>query len=235
MIEWRGPLPTTNFTHGRSGNPITLFVDHWIGMGTLESAESHFKDPASRVSAHFGIGQDGRIWQWVALEDTAYHAGDWDNNLLSIGIEHEAHPTLPPSVALYKASAWLHRHLAEQYHITLSERTVLEHRSIRPTQCPGTVDIKRIVKEATTVPPIPQQNTPPEYAGQSAAYLQLAVGQVAHCVGIWKYIDGEDRPRDEKFYAHSPGAYYKEIYPLAEDNTTQHLDARPAKFFIVVA
>jgi N-acetyl-anhydromuramyl-L-alanine amidase AmpD len=33
------------------------------------------KDPTSRLSAHYFIGQDGRIAQLVSEDDTAYPAG----------------------------------------------------------------------------------------------------------------------------------------------------------------
>lgn len=148
-IEWRGPLPTTNYMAGRSGNPITVIVDHWVGSGTLESAEARFKKPGEQVSAHFGIGTDGRIVQWVALEDTAFHSGQFQANCLSVGIEHEATPGLAPSDALYRSSAWLHRHLSEHYGIRLEVgRTVRPHNYYKATQCPGTLDLTRIVREA---------------------------------------------------------------------------------------
>ena|SRR3990167_9399214 len=139
-----------NYMEGRSGNPVSLVIDHWVGAGTLESAEARFKKPGEQASAHFGIGSDGRIWQWVALGDTAYHCGNFQANMLSVGIEHEATPGLPPSEALYRSSAWLHRHLSEQYGIRLEVgRTVRPHNFYQATQCPGTLSLEWIVKEAT--------------------------------------------------------------------------------------
>jgi hypothetical protein len=148
-IEWVGPAADPNFLIGRSGNPISLIVDHWVGAGTLEQAIAHFKDGNAVVSAHYIVGTTGRIVQVVADEDTAYQAGDWTTNLLSIGIEHEATPTLVPSDALYAASAWLHRYLADKHHLTLAVgTTVKRHRDIVPTACPGTLDVERIVHTA---------------------------------------------------------------------------------------
>ena len=148
MIEWRGPLPTSNYTRERQGNPINLIVIHWVGIGTLESAEARFKKPNEKSSAHYGIGQDGRIWQWVAEYDTAYHCGNWTKNLLSIGIEHEATTTQLPSEELYRRSAWLVGDIAKRYGIPLDRQHIIQHKDIKPTQCPGTVDIDRIIREA---------------------------------------------------------------------------------------
>ena len=147
-IEWLGPLPESNYSETRFGSPVTLIIDHWMNS-TFDSALAHFRNPAAKVSAHFLVGRDGRIGQVVSLNDTAYHSGNFDKNTLSIGIEHEASPTMAPTDALYAASAWLHRMLATQFDLTLEVgATVLPHRSIVPTQCPGTLDLDRIVREA---------------------------------------------------------------------------------------
>jgi len=101
------------------------------------------------VRLQFVIGHDGRIAQLVSEDDTAYHAGKFEGNLRSIGIEHEAGPAMPPSDALYAASAQLHLQIANRHGLDLSVgTTVLPHHAIVPTECPGTLDLDRIVREA---------------------------------------------------------------------------------------
>jgi hypothetical protein len=147
-VVWRGPIPQSNFTVGREGNAVDVIVDHWTVV-MFEGAIRRFKDPASRLSAHYVIGQDGRVAQLVSEGDTAYHAGKFDVNLRSIGIEHEASPTMAPTDALYAASAKLHREIAARHGLTLKVgRTVLPHHAIVPTECPGTLDLDRIVRDA---------------------------------------------------------------------------------------
>lgn len=147
-IEWLGPVPASNHMPGRSGNPVTLIVDHWMDA-PFDSALARFMRDGSEVSAHYLIGQTGRIAQVVRDADTAYHAGEWTTNTLSIGVEHEASPTQVPSDALYAASAWLHAKLAVDHDLDLIEDiTVKPHRSIVPTQCPGTLDLARIIRQA---------------------------------------------------------------------------------------
>jgi len=147
-IVWRGPIPENNLTIGREGNAVELIVDHWTVV-MFEGAIRRFKDPASRLSAHYVIGQDGRIAQLVSEGDTAYHAGKFDVNLRSIGIEHEASPMMAPTDALYAASAQLHREIAARHGLALSVGgTVLPHHAIVPTECPGTLDLDRIVRDA---------------------------------------------------------------------------------------
>jgi hypothetical protein len=147
-VVWRGPIPQSNFTVGREGNAVDVIVDHWTVV-MFEGAIRRFKDPASRLSAHYVIGQDGRVAQLVSEGDTAYHAGKFDVNLRSIGIEHEASPTMAPTDALYAASAKLHREIAARHGLTLKVGgTVLPHHAIVPTECPGTLDLDRIVRDA---------------------------------------------------------------------------------------
>ncbi|MGH2471677.1 MAG: N-acetylmuramoyl-L-alanine amidase [Candidatus Limnocylindria bacterium] len=141
-------MPASNYTVGRGGSSIDLIVDHWTVV-MFESAIRRFKNPASILSAHYVIGSDGRIAQLVSEDDTAYHAGLFSVNERSIGIEHEAGPAMPPSDALYAASARLHADIASRYALTLKTgATVLRHHAILPTECPGTLDLDRIVRAA---------------------------------------------------------------------------------------
>jgi N-acetyl-anhydromuramyl-L-alanine amidase AmpD len=141
-------VPASNHTVGRDGNTVELIVDHWTVV-MFDGAIRRFKDPASILSAHYVIGSDGRIAQLVSEEDTAYHAGVFSVNQRSIGIEHEAGPAIPPSEALYSASARLHADIASRHGLALAVgKTVLPHRAIVPTECPGSLDLDRIVREA---------------------------------------------------------------------------------------
>src|SRR5437870_2554952 len=148
-IQWRGPVPSSNYFVGRDRSHVELIVDHWTVV-IFEGAIRRFKEPASILSAHYVVGQDGRIAQLVSEDDTAYHAGKYDVNLRSIGIEHEAGPAMPPTDALYAASAQLHREIADRHVLALEVgKTVLPHHAIVPTECPGTLDLDRIVREAS--------------------------------------------------------------------------------------
>ena len=147
-IQWRGPVPASNHAAGRGGSSVELIVDHWTVV-MFEGAIRRFKDPTSILSAHYVIGSDGRIAQLVSEDDTAYHAGVFSMNQRSIGIEHEAGPAMPPSDALYAASARLHADIASRYGLALEVGvSVLPHHAIVPTECPGTLELDRIVREA---------------------------------------------------------------------------------------
>ena len=66
---------------------------HGTAMGSAEAALTRLCDPAAEVSAHYLVGEDGRVWALVSEERRAWHAGagSWggraDINSRSIGIE----------------------------------------------------------------------------------------------------------------------------------------------------
>jgi len=147
---------TINFEQGRRGNKIDKIILHWI-VGTLESADATFANPQRVASAHYGIG-DGEVHQYVNDQDTAYHAGNFGVNLTSIGIEHEGGWEISPGVRMkpsdktHETSGKLVAALSKKYNIPLTREHIKGHKevSLSGTECPGTLDIDRIIKIAKT-------------------------------------------------------------------------------------
>lgn len=141
-----------NYNKGRSGQKIQKIVIHWFGLGTLESANTRFQNPASQVSAHFGVSQ-GRVWQWVKEEDTAWHSGNLNVNRTSIGIEHDAgiQPPHDLSDIDYNTSAQLLAYISKKYNIPLNRQTVIKHSEVKATQCPGTIDLDKLIRLANSI------------------------------------------------------------------------------------
>lgn len=140
-----------NHNIGRAGHTVQKIVIHWFGQGTIESANTRFQNPATQVSAHYGISQ-GRLWQWVKEEDTAWHAGNLTVNRDSIGIEHDAgiQPPHDLSEGDYLLSAQLVAEISQKYSIPLDRAHIIGHREIKATQCPGTINIDKIIALAKT-------------------------------------------------------------------------------------
>ncbi|GBD44651.1 N-acetylmuramoyl-L-alanine amidase AmiD [bacterium HR40] len=82
-----------NFDRRQDPANIRLVVLHYTGMPDAASALRRLCDPASRVSAHYLIDEDGTIYSLVPEPLRAWHAGvsawrEWnDPNSVSIGIE----------------------------------------------------------------------------------------------------------------------------------------------------
>lgn len=75
------------------GGIVDMLVLHYTGMKTGDEAIARLTDPRSKVSAHYTIDRDGRVFRHVPEERRAWHAGVswWDGtrnvNGCSIGIE----------------------------------------------------------------------------------------------------------------------------------------------------
>lgn len=82
-----------NFGPRREGMKPDMIVLHYTGMETGDGAEAWLCNPASEVSSHYLVHEDGRIVQMVREGDRAWHAGksSWggqsDINSCSVGIE----------------------------------------------------------------------------------------------------------------------------------------------------
>ena len=85
------PSPNHDARPAQTG--VDMILLHYTGMRTGEEALARLTDPAARVSAHYLIEEDGRIFALVPEERRAWHAGvaTWegkrDVNARAIGIE----------------------------------------------------------------------------------------------------------------------------------------------------
>ena len=154
-IEW---IASPNFSTGRRGFRPEAVVVH-IMEGTLAGTDAWFQNPASQVSAHYGIGQSGTVHQYVDEENTAWHAGRRHNaswelikigvnpNLYTIGIEHEGREDDDWSEQMYGASAELIKGICNRWSIPIDRQHVIGHREIYSRKtCPGhRVDLERLV------------------------------------------------------------------------------------------
>lgn len=88
-IIWKG---SPNFWPRRRGYQPLAIVVHTTS-GTLAAADSWFANPSSQVSAHFGVGLDGVIHQYVGSADAA-----WSNGVLEAGHTWPGTPGVNPNL-----------------------------------------------------------------------------------------------------------------------------------------
>jgi AmpD protein len=92
-----------------------------------------------KVSAHFLIGRDGEIVQFVSTDDRAWHAGEscWEHrsncNDFSIGIELEGCDEERYAMPQYRALAQLIRAVRNQYP-AIQHDAIVGHSDIAPTR-----------------------------------------------------------------------------------------------------
>jgi len=72
------------------GPPIAVVI-HTMA-GTIEGCTSWFLNPASQVSAHYGVGIDGDFVRYINRRDTA-----WSNGLLEDGNRWPGPPGVNPN------------------------------------------------------------------------------------------------------------------------------------------
>jgi N-acetylmuramoyl-L-alanine amidase len=146
IIQKKSP----NFWAGRRGYKPEGVVIH-IMDGTLSGTDSWFANPASQVSAHYGVGRTGEVHQYVKEEDAAWHAGRVDlpvwalikpninPNLYTIGIEHEGKPDDVWTDAMKQASAALIREICQRWQIPIDRAHIVGHFEIfsKKPNCPA--------------------------------------------------------------------------------------------------
>ncbi|MFJ8825892.1 N-acetylmuramoyl-L-alanine amidase [Streptomyces sp. NPDC102467] len=131
------PASTSNYTV--SNRPSTYPVDYVIIHVTQETyadAVKIFQNPAKQVSIHYLVrSADGHIAQCVREKNVAWHAGNWDYNTRSIGIEHEGWVDQPEyfTDAMYEQSAALTASVCARYGIPMDREHIIGH-----VEVPGT-------------------------------------------------------------------------------------------------
>ncbi|HWG06536.1 MAG TPA: N-acetylmuramoyl-L-alanine amidase [Beijerinckiaceae bacterium] len=86
-------LASSNHGERKDGRRPDTIILHYTGMASSTAALDWLRDPASKVSCHYFIWEDGRIVQLVSEGRRAWHAGQssWfgetDLNSASVGIE----------------------------------------------------------------------------------------------------------------------------------------------------
>lgn len=111
-ITWIG---SPNHYNGRDGYHVDHITLH-IMVGYLTSTDNFFQSPQSTASAHYGIGGDGTIHQYVDEKDGSWSDANYASNNSTISIEHEGGMEgIPCTQACMDASAALCADIARRY------------------------------------------------------------------------------------------------------------------------
>lgn len=135
-------LMNKHYTAGRGGRSINKIVIHHNG-GSLTVDQIWDVWQTRQASAHYQVDTAGRIGQLVNDQDTAWHAGDWDTNTTSIGIEHAqisgTGATGPVSAKTLEEGAHLVAALCKAYNLGRPQwwRNMFPHSNFASTECPG--------------------------------------------------------------------------------------------------
>ena len=132
---------TKHFTPGRAGTINKIVLHHNAGNLTIRGCYNVWQD--REASAHYQVQSDGRIGQLVWDKDTAWHAGNFDANATSIGIEHADCQTRPwmISAACLENGAHLVAALCKYYKLGRPTwmKNVFPHNHFSSTECPASI------------------------------------------------------------------------------------------------
>lgn len=132
-----------HYTSGRGGREINkIIVHHNAANLTVRGCYNVWQ--TREASAHYQVEEDGTIGQLVRDRNTAWHAGNWDANTTSIGIEHANNHIGEPwtiSEATLDNGAHLVAALCVFYKLGEPQWgvNVFGHRQFSATACPGEI------------------------------------------------------------------------------------------------
>lgn len=155
LATWVG---SPNYGYREPAAVKTHITLHWMD-GTLAGTDAHFQNPGTikdgrgtGTSTQYGIGQT-EIHQYVPEAEYAHGDGDAYSNANGISIEHEGGPDRPITDAVYDLSARLVADIAARHQLGELKVgvNVYPHNHWVATECPGTLDLERIVAAANRI------------------------------------------------------------------------------------
>jgi N-acetyl-anhydromuramyl-L-alanine amidase AmpD len=116
--------------YSRGAGDIDMVVIHTV-QGSYSGCYYWFANCSAGASAHYVVrSSDGQITQMVAEADVGWHAGHWDTNERSVGIEHEGYVDAPSTWytdAMYQRSAALTVDIASRQGVPLDRTHIIAH------------------------------------------------------------------------------------------------------------
>jgi len=132
-MQWiRGDGSYTKASRTPGSHRITTIVIHSTDGGSMAGNVWWLSGGHSHASAHYVVARDGSIVQLVHLSDIAWHAGNWNVNRHSIGVEHVGDTYDPAGFTTgeYRASARLVAWLVRRYGIPVDRRHIIGHSQV---------------------------------------------------------------------------------------------------------
>ncbi|MFD7899432.1 N-acetylmuramoyl-L-alanine amidase [Streptomyces sp. NPDC059743] len=128
------PASPSNYTASSrpSEYPVEFVIIH-VTQVSFQNARKIFQNPAKKVSAHYMVASaDGYVGQFVREKDIAWHAGNWDYNTRSVGIEHEGWVDRPEyfTGAMYESSAALTAAVCDRYGVPKDRGHIIAHSEV---------------------------------------------------------------------------------------------------------
>lgn len=173
-INTRYITNTNNFMYFRNGNTLQHIIIHTNATPAPDGLFDWFQNNTRQVSAHYQVYFDGRVDKYVGEDSTAYHSGVWNENLISIGIEHEDggnYNDANRTNELYESSAQLCADIYRRYNWDKSSMALIKpHKEYGLTACPDGLNVDRIRGRVNEILNVPQDSNWHVYKNNNEIY-----------------------------------------------------------------
>lgn len=143
------PADSSNYTKGRSSKISEITIHHMAGVLTAEQCGYIFQKKGRNGSAHYGIGNDGKIGNYVDESNTAWTNSNWISNCRAVTIETSNNKTGGDWTVSDKALQSLIRLVADiakrnNLGKLVPKKNLTYHRMYANTTCPGNYLISKL-------------------------------------------------------------------------------------------
>lgn len=144
----QNPALSSNYTKGRGGAKVNKIVIHHAATTDFDGIARTFKTAGRMASAHYGVGRNSNVDQYVPEADMAWHAGTsnpaTNPNPTSIGIEHvnsSGAPNWGIDEATFNTSVELVRDIAKRHGLLplVVGKNLFQHKDFAATYCAGRI------------------------------------------------------------------------------------------------
>lgn len=187
-----------HFTAGRNGRKIDKIVlHHNAGNLTVRGCYDVWQN--REASAHYQVQSDGVIGQLVWDRDTAWHAGDYEANLTSIGIEHADISSSPWALSKECIDAGAHLVAALCHLYKLGRPTwgvnVFGHSHFSATDCPASIAGSQNAEYMSIAQAYYDNGSAPAASAPAQPAQSVDIDALARAVIRGDYGNGDERQR----------------------------------------
>lgn len=197
----QNPANENNFTQGREGSTVDKIVIHHAATTSFDGIGQTFQNPNRGASAHYGVGRNQNVDQYVQEGDIAWHAANWPANCTSVGIENVDMDTdwnIAPET--FQTLSELVRDIAKRHGLFPVQvgKTLFGHKDFSNTSCPATLyarlqELADLVNDGSPTPP-PQPGGPDQVLNIGSKFIfpkKYRVDALAYVGGIWQFQSKE--------------------------------------------
>lgn len=192
------PANAANYTLGRQGKKIDKIVIHHAATTWFEGIAMTFQNPLRGASAHYGVGRNNNVDQYVSEKNTSWANANWNANTTSVTIENvnsTGGPSWKIAPETFDTLVELVRDVAKRNNLgkLVVGKNLFGHKDFNPTACPGVLygrlqELADKVNKGSTVPaPKPAKPDQILEVGSRIVFNKTyRVDEIKNIHGLWQ-------------------------------------------------